>query len=433
MTKLDVRNRRLDWLAAALVLAGAGWGSNEFTPLLPVYQRALGVGPSGLAVLFGVYAVGLIVGLVVAGPLSDARGRRGVVLAGAMLSVLGGVLMVVGSSTVGVLGAGRTVTGLANGFAFGAGTVWLRELSAAADPEVPVERLARRVVVAMTAGFAVGPLVAAVLAQWVPASRILPYVPQIALMAAAGALAARVPALHHQGGPVVLRTGLPSGPTRKRWWGLVVPVAPWVFAAPAVAFGFLPTAVGVSSVTDGVLLTGVVTAAVALAGVLVQPLASRMMRVPGTAPRARLRPGTLGLLVLAAGLILGTLTLQAHAVWVLFPAGIVLGAGYGLCLVDGLVEVQRIADPATLGALTSTYYVFTYFGFGAPYLLTALSPLAGYPALLLVGAGLAAATAVLVNRAMRLPRAGRRGRTGHAARDPLPRPDLPRTTARTHA
>src|SRR5579875_104963 len=139
MTKLDVRNRRLDWLAAALVLAGAGWGSNEFTPLLPVYQRALGVGSSGLAVLFGVYAVGLIAGLVVAGPLSDARGWRGVVMAGAMLSVLGGVLMVVGSSTVGVLGAGRTVTGLANGFAFGAGTVWLRELSAAADPEVPVE------------------------------------------------------------------------------------------------------------------------------------------------------------------------------------------------------------------------------------------------------------------------------------------------------
>ena len=64
------------WLPAAAVLIGAGWGSNQFTPMLLVYRQRLGLGTGTLEALFGVYALGLIPGLLIGGPLSDARGRR---------------------------------------------------------------------------------------------------------------------------------------------------------------------------------------------------------------------------------------------------------------------------------------------------------------------------------------------------------------------
>jgi MFS family permease len=74
------------WVPVAAVLFGTGWGSNQFTPLLLVYRHTLGVGTGTLEAMFGFYALGLIPGLLLAGPLSDARGRRKVVLAAAALS-----------------------------------------------------------------------------------------------------------------------------------------------------------------------------------------------------------------------------------------------------------------------------------------------------------------------------------------------------------
>ena len=53
---------------------GTGWGSNQFTPMLLVYSHSLGLSTGTLEALFGAYAVGLIPGLLIAGPLSDAEG-----------------------------------------------------------------------------------------------------------------------------------------------------------------------------------------------------------------------------------------------------------------------------------------------------------------------------------------------------------------------
>jgi hypothetical protein len=80
----------------------------------------------------------------------------------------------------------------------------------------------------------------------------------------------------------------------------------------------------------------------------------------------------------------------------------VLGAGYGFCLVAGLLEVQRLAGPDDLAGLTAVFYALTYVGFAVPVALAELTHLAGYPTLLLVLAGLAAAClAVVADRARR--------------------------------
>lgn len=382
---------RMLWPAAALVLLAAGWGSNQFTPMLLVYHRGLGLGTGTLEAMFGVYALGMVPGMLLGGPLSDARGRRAVVVPAVALSLLGTLSLIAGADTVPLLFAGRLLVGFATGAVFAAGTAWLRELSALSGPGGGDPALsARRATVAMAAGFALGPLVAGTLAQWAPLPRLVPYLPHLALAAAALTALRGVPETVG-GGHVRLAVSLPALRSR-RFRTVVAPLAPWVFGAPAIAFGLLPSVVGAGGASDGIALTAGVTGVCALAGVLVQPLARRLDARLGSG-----RPGSVGLLVLATGLVLGSLTAATGEVWMLVPSAAVLGSAYGLCFVAGLIEVQRMADARSLAGLTAVFYVLCYFGFAVPYLLSLAAGLAGYATLLAVGAGLAVATAAFVS------------------------------------
>jgi Major Facilitator Superfamily len=385
------------WLAVALVLVGAGWGSNQFTPMLLVYRHALGLTAGSLEAMFAVYALGLIPGLL-AGPLSDAKGRRRPVLAAATASLLGSLLLIAGSRSPALLYAGRFVVGLGSGAAFSAGTTWLRELSLLVPGNAGPARAARRAAVAMTAGFAVGPLLSGMLAQWAPAPRVLPYLPHVAFMVAALFMVTRLAPETITRRTRPFGAGLPAGRSRRRFWRTVAVIAPWVFAAPAVAFAFLPAAVGADRLTGGVAVTGAVTALTALAGVLIQPAARAL-----DAHRSRWPAGMVGLLVCTAGLILGAYAVQAGSLWLLAPCAAILGCAYGLCLVSGLIEVGRLARPDAVGSLTAVYYALAYLGLTSPYVLTLATPLAGYRTLLLIAAALALTSAAIVAGAGRSP------------------------------
>ena len=397
--------QRAAWLPVAAVLLGTGWGSQQFTPMLLVYHQTLGLTTGTLEALFGVYALGQIPGLLLGGPLSDIWGRRAVVVPAAALCLVATVLLAAAGHVVALLFAGRLLVGVSTGAAFGAGTAWLRETSrppwgTASDPAV-----ARRAVIAMTTGFAFGPLVAGLLAQWAPEPGVVPYLPHIALMAVvlAGvgakrgdgesrALLRTAPETVPAGSPQALRL-VPPGLASRRFRTVVAPLAPWVFAAPAVAFALLPSITGAGHAADGVALSAAVTALTALAGVLIQPLARRL-DARGRGNRA----ATAGLLVLAGALALAAVTAQDGQVWLLVPCAIVFGSAYGLCLVAGLVEVQRIAGPRALGGLTAAFYMLAYLGFAVPSLLVLAAHLASYALLLAITAALALSTAALVTR-----------------------------------
>lgn len=375
------------WLAAAAALFVAGWGAQQFTPMLLVYHRALGVGTGTLEAMFGIYALGLIPAVLLAGHVSDVNGRRAVVLPAAALSLIASLVLIAGSSSVALLFIGRFLTGVSSGAIFTAGSAWLRELSAAGADE---RTAARRVAVAMTTGFALGPLVAGLLAQWVPDPRVVAYLPHILLTVVVLIALRRIPETLAERTPRRLQLAVPEVRS-PRFRSVVAPMAPWVFALPSIAFALLPSVVGAARAGDGIAFTAMVTAVCALSGVVIQPVARRLdQRGNHTA--------TVGLLVAAAGLALGALTAQLQHTWLLVPSAVVLGAGYGLCLVAGLTEVQRIADPLTLGGLTAAYYTLCYLGFAAPYLLALAAHVASYAILLLIVATLALASAALVAR-----------------------------------
>jgi hypothetical protein len=365
------------------LLFAVAWGTNHFVPLLLVYRSGLGLTPLDLGVLFGVYAVGLLPGLLFGGPLSDRVGRRAVVLPASVVALAGtAILSFGGIAGFPVLLVGRLVVGLGSGATFSAGTAWVQDL---ARDEAPGTG-ARRAAVALSSGFGGGPLVTGVLAQWLPSPMRLPYAVQALLLATAIAASVSI------GGGGAPAAPAPSATGRARVEGRVIPagfvrevafVAPWVFVFPSVSFAVLPGLVREQVGSLRVVFAGLVTGITLLSAVLVQP-ALRPWR-PRSAAALGLAVGTVGLL---SGAVAAAV---ARPVGVLLAAPL-LGVGYGGCLIAGLRFVETNAAPAARGSLTGIFYALTYVGFASPLAIAAVAKETGEVAGVLLAAALSAAT-----------------------------------------
>ncbi|MSW64178.1 MAG: MFS transporter [Actinobacteria bacterium] len=367
-----------------------GWGANQFVSLLVAYRRDEGLSSVDVSALVGVYALGLIPALLLLGPVSDARGRGPVLRAAAVVSVLATAVLLL--DQLWALYAGRLLAGVASGAAFAAGSAWVRELSGPAwDPTTVPGTGARRAATALSAGFGLGPLVAGLVAQWAPHPLTVAYLPHLVLGLAVLVPLWRSPeTVPRSDTRVPLRTAVRIASVRQpRFRRLVTPVAPWVFTAATVSLAVLPglLADGGGVAAEYAVAVNAVVAGLTLGtGVLVQPLARRLAAAD-TRPAARL-----GTAAVVAGLVVAVAYAAAPTPWLLVPTALLLGAGYGCCLVAGLLETQRVAAPHELAGLTGVFYALTYLGFAAPLVLAALTAVAPYPVLLAVLAGLAALT-----------------------------------------
>lgn len=356
------------------------WGANQFVSLLVAYREQRGISAAVNDGLFGIYAAGLILALLLGGPAADRWGRARLVRPAVVVSLLATALLMAGSDSIMLLFVGRFVAGVASGAIFAAGTSWVKELSSAPFEEGSAEDAgARRAAIALSLGFGLGPLVTGVVAQWAPAPLITAYIPHLVIAVLALPAVWRAPetmtATPSGTGSFAQQLRVPAA-RHPRFLGVVMPAAPWVFAGPAVAFAVLPTLVNAHTAGYGIVFSGVIAGLALGVGVLIQPLARRLDR-PGD-----IRGATLGLAATAAGFFVA-----AAAVWLTNPlvvvlAALLLGVGYGLGLVSGLLETQRLAGRGDLAGLTAVYYALTYVGFAAPLLLAALTAVAGYPTLL---------------------------------------------------
>ncbi|MYT30850.1 MFS transporter [Streptomyces sp. SID8354] len=358
-------------------MTASGWSANQYSSLLGAYRAHLGLTAATTTALFAVYVLGLIPALLLGGPLADRLGRRRVALAGLGVSALATCLLMTGPAAPALLWPGRFLTGIGAGTLLTAGSVWIKELSTPPYGTAPTPgAAARRSGLFLSAGFATGGLAASLIAQWAPHPMVLAYVPHLALSAVAALSAARAPET------TPARTPHPAAPEpavpahRIPFRRLVVPVAPWVFAGPALAFAVLPGLVDARLHGWQTVYAGIVTAVTPGAGLLVAPLARRLTA------RHRLATAVAGLLVTAAGLLLGALA-AAHAqpVTALLAAAL-LGAGYGLCVAYGLTEVAALAPPHHLARLTARFWAVCYLGFLTPYGATVLSGAFAPPAIL---------------------------------------------------
>lgn len=373
----------------ALALATVAWGGNQFTPLLVMYRQHSGFSNQAVTVLLGAYVLGIIPALLLGGPLSDRYGRRPLLYPAPPIAAVGSVLLAAGADSEPVLFIGRMLSGIALGLGMAVGTSWLKELRPAAGASLAST--------ALTAGFAVGAGAAAALAQFAPWPTGLAYLVHILLALVStvvliGTPETRAPQPRAAGGRRgwLLDDLIVPRARQRRFLLVVLPMAPWVFGFAGSAYAILPSLLVGWSKGLATGLSGLHCLIALGCGILVQPLGRRLSAHRTTVAIAA------GLAVGLVGLLIG-----GFAIVLMMPVGFlvaaaVLGCGYGLLMVSGLAEVQRLAGPDDLARLTAVYYSLCYVGFFMPAVLAALSRELSYPLMFAGGAALALLALVIV-------------------------------------
>lgn len=374
---------RRGFISVLAVLLSTGWAANHFASLIPVLRVDEGLSHTVLDGVFGIYALGLLPGLLTGGAVSDRVGRAVVVLPGALIASLGTLILLLWHDAPGLM-VGRLVVGIGAGLAIGAGTAWAADLRGRSGTVMAG--------VVLTSGFALGPLFSGLLAQFAAFPLATPFVVSAVLSVgsvAAAAVWSRTPV------PVEAATitPVPDGAERSvanaLLWAL--PLAPWVFASATVSFVTMTARLG--DRYSGPLLPGFAAALTLGAGILVQTAA----RHRNWGPQA----GTTGAALAALGYCLVAVGGAHPALGLFIVCALVLGTAYGLCLREGLLDLESLAPPASRGALTGIFYVGTYLGFGLPVLLVVIEPTMGPSLPLVILAAVAAVVAVVRFRRLR--------------------------------
>jgi MFS family permease len=379
------------WVAVAIAVGCIGWGGNQFTPLLIAYAQNAGYSRVDVDILLGAYVLGLVPGLLVASALSDRHGRRRVMLVGVVSSALGSLTLAVGD----VLGfpalfAGRMFSGLAVGIAMAVGSAWITELSRPPYDDGSPGAGARRASICLSLGFALGPLSAGLLAALAPLPLVLAYLLHAALcLPALWAVGRRT--IETRGAVVarsmVERLKVPVAGHR-RFVRVVFPMAPWIFGSAAIAYAIVPALVADELGSWALLYTAGLTVITLLCGVLVQPIARRLD------DRSSARAIVVSMVLMAMGVFAAVGTALTRSAVMALLVAMLLGCAYGIAIVSGLLEIQRIARPDELAGISGVYYSLAYLGFLLPAVLAGLAHYFSYPVMLTAVGALATVSAI---------------------------------------
>lgn len=373
------------FLSVLALLLATGWVANHFVGLMPVISNTEHLGTATLDGIFGIYALGLLPGLLVGGRVSDALGRRSVALAGSSAALLGTAVMLLSQHTDALL-PGRLIVGIGVGLAISSCTAWASDLRGPAG--------AATAGAVLTAGFALGPFAGGFI---VSAGRsgiqvsfglaaALVVLATSAVAVAAGRADVTGTATHHDEEPAAPAV---NGFSRALSWAM--PLAPWVYASATLGFVTIPTRLHTALAAP--MAAGTATLIVNGVSGVVQILARALRWGP--------QAGTAGAVLAALGYATAAVAPPALTPALGLPLLLVLGCASGLCLREGLIDLEAAAPPHLRGALTGVFYVVTYVGFALPLVLATVGSAASV-VILSVMAVLASVAAVA--RAVRLRR-----------------------------
>lgn len=359
------------WKGVFAALFMCSWAGNQFSPLLLMYKEVRGYSTIEVNAFLGVYVLGLAPALLLAGALSDRYGRRPVMLAGTVSALLTSAVLELGTFGPTAIYVGRLLAGVTVGTAMAVGTSWLKELSqppfdAAADAGAG----ARRASIAFTLGSALGALVAGALAQWGPIPEVLPYLPHLLISVPLLFLIPRIPETCADGDrSLTLRQMLHLPVASDRRFSRVVAVtAPWIFAVAALSYGYVPVLLQQQTAGYGVAYATLLTVVALTVSALIQPVAKRLDSTSSA------RGLTVALILLTASVASVGVVAALRSPVLGVGSAVLSGAGIGIALSTGLLEVQRIAGQRHLAGLTGLFYALAYLGFLTPTAMAAVAP-----------------------------------------------------------
>lgn len=355
-------------------LITAGWSANHFASVLVLLRRDHDVSAVLANSAYGIYAVGLFPSLLIGGWVADRFGSRPAVVAGTVIAAAGNVYLMLGIPGHGLL-LGRFIVGLGVGLVVSAGTAWAGRLRGASG--------ATAAGIALTTGFMLGPVSSGVVAHLAADAVKVPFV--VPIVMAVGVMVASI-SMRDVGAPAVTQTA-EARPAHSEAKALAtaVPMGIWVFAsittAMVVLAGRTDFAIGAAFMPG---VAAVLGFSVALA---VQALARRGQWGP--------RAGVVGALGATGGMALIAVGGARPSAAVFLAATALLGLAYGLCLREGLLDVDEYTPPEKRGRVIGLYYVATYIGFGISPLIAWITPRVGPSLPFAVFAVLAACSALI--------------------------------------
>jgi MFS family permease len=344
-----------------LVLASVGAmllaTSSAPTPLYALYSAKLGLTPAAISLVFGVYALSLLVALLTLGRMSDYVGRKPVLLVAIVVQIVAMIVLATAGALWSLL-AGRLLQGLSTGAGIAAVGAGLVDIDAGKGTTANS--------VAPPAGSAIGALGAAIMVEFLPAPTHVVYVVFAVLLVVQGWLV----------------LGLTETSARAPgWWANMrprvrVPMSGhrWVWAAAPVLFAVWALS-GLFGSLGPSLVRQVTGSAAAIYGAL--PLAIVGAMAPPTAyatrgwsPRRSLVVSIAALVGGVAVTIAAVLTTNAAA---LLAGAMVAGAAFGAGFRGGMQLVISAVEPAERAATVSVLYIVSYLGFGVPAILAGVA------------------------------------------------------------
>ncbi|MFD0023897.1 MFS transporter [Streptomyces sp. NPDC058382] len=324
--------------------------SSAPTPLYAVYQAEWGFDPITTTVVFGVYAVAVLLGLLTMGKLSDHLGRRPVLLAALAAQAVSMVVFTTADGVSGLMVA-RIVQGLSTGAALGAIGAGMMDI------DRPRGTITNAVVPGI--GTATGALVSGLVVQFLPAPTHLVYLGLLAvfvIQAVAVALMAetvtRKPGALASLAPEIK---LPRAVRRPMLVAVPVLFAVWSLAGLYGSLGpsLARQLTGSRSEVLGGLSLFVLAGVAAVAVLVLRKAATRTVMLTG-------------ILALMAGVALTLVSIRESSATGFFAGTAVAGVGFGSGFQGGIRTVMPLARPHESSGVLSLLFVVSYLGMGVP-------------------------------------------------------------------
>jgi predicted MFS family arabinose efflux permease len=323
------------------------------TPLYAIYQARWHFTPITTTVVFGVYAIAVLAGLLVLGKLSDHVGRRPVLLTAIAVHVSALVIFATATGVPALLAA-RVVQGLSTGAALGAiGAAMLdndRELGTFANAVSP------------GLGTASGVLLSALAVRFLPDPTHLIYLALVGVLAvqAAAIAAVRETVGRTPGALASLRPQitLPRGLRAPVLTAVPVLFALWALAGLYAALGpaLVQSLTGSGDVVLGGLSLFSLAASAVVSIVVLRRAAARTVMLVGS-------------LALIAGVAVTVVAVSLDWTAVFFAGSVIAGAGFGCGFQGGIRTVVPLAAAHQRAGVVSLLYVVSYLGLGVPAVL----------------------------------------------------------------
>jgi predicted MFS family arabinose efflux permease len=325
-------------------------GSSAPTPLYPLYQSLWGLSPVMITVVFGVYALAILAGLLFTGRLSDHVGRRPVLIAATLAQALTMVLFATAASAAGLVLA-RIVQGLITGAALSAVGAAMIDLNKSRGTVANA--------VAPAFGSAAGGIVAGFFVQFLPAPTHLVYAALAAVYVTqtVGMVFMKEPIAPIPGAWNSLKPqlALPSAAREPLLLALPMLIAVWALGGlynslgPMLVRGML----GSNTPLLGGLAIFVLAASGGIAVLLLQMLEARKMMALGAAS-------------LLAGVGIAGFALTRSEVALFFLGTAVAGVGFGTGFQGAVRTVVSVAAPHERAGTLSIVFLISYIALGAP-------------------------------------------------------------------